>query len=365
METSRSKLNRKSRGFRLGQPPCGNTGVKKPSGPAMSVCLDWLAVTFHISNASASGRTDSPLFISTVLKKFRCTLAEFVLQPTGGNGYTVRYYCEDKHITFMLHPDKPEMGLHVVLTGTGCALLFQQIDPASLIQQLLSEKTFRVSFSRIDFTLDDKTGKYYLPEEVLEEIEAGNVSSRFKTYQGKFRKTFSDHSFMERTLYIGDINSDCSLKIYDKLLEQTGICSQHDGSSWIRRELTFRHKETCLAFLTALVESDFNFALTFFGVLSYRFRIIQQDSTRKTRCSNAPLWDAFTAAAPKIQLYFELSRYSDVERICIWFDNQVGPSLAALYDLEGYGLAYIVDLIHRIKEEGRSREFERPSTFAS
>lgn len=312
---------------RMAAHPGSNTGVLKPP---FEFSFDALRFTYHFSD-SEHVLSDSS-FVS-FLSSLDLDLSMFVFEGHGGDFYTQRFYCEKYDMYMFNNPSRPEMGVHFKMMGNGCRLYFLVHTVESFIRAICRDD---VSFSRVDLALDDYTGSFYTPRTLADLDSQGLISTRWNRVDPHFpRKAGGQGKYLEETIYFGSLKNETHLRVYDKYLEEVGRLKkteeelQADGiMSWIRWELTLQAKSANV-FVRLLFDADFDLPKVTIGVLCSKFRIVQPDHTRITRCSTDPLWLDFVQCDDAIQISRQRPE-SDLASCLNWFYKCILPTYVGL-----------------------------------
>lgn len=175
-----------------------------------SITLDWLAMTFkELTNEQAE-----------FLDNYALLGASDTTKPT--NGY--REACTGSHgVVHMWHPDRKEMGHHVIFSGTTLRDVFKTGD---ISQQTLLERVMLIGarITRIDIACDTQNVSLSL-DEIYKALERGEHIGTARTFS-------QIHSLNGgNTIYVGSRTSDKFVRIYDKAAQQG-----FTGGAWYRFE---------------------------------------------------------------------------------------------------------------------------------
>lgn len=347
-----------------GKPPHSNTGVKNTTmknREKLSVCIDWLAFTFDYSFT----------LDNVVTHILRLPLDSFERQERAGNGYTVRYFSELFGVNVLFHPEKKEMGIHVEMSGNALRTYIDTKGNEGLQSLLENIQAGKGHLTRLDIALDDKSGSYYTLDSLKEELEQGNIVSRWEDFEIRFRgKIANPGVYTEKTIYFGNMSSDANMRVYDKKLEQMKKNKNPEErkelekiESWVRWEIVLRHKYAD-AFLYELMKNDFSFSEIFSRILNYRFRIIDPADPDKNRSrkASAALWISFMGTIDKLRLVFQRP-LSNVFRAIEWIRSQVMPTLTGIVLADPYAREIFWQDHQICKKTGRFRKFTPPPLF--
>lgn len=177
----------------------------------ISITLDWLAFTFR------EDTIEQQEFLHTYAS------SKGGLEITATNGYRTAYRSV-QGVVVQWNADRPEMGYHVVLSGSAIrhVLEYNQLDQKALVQAVLHVNG---SITRLDLA-KDLTGKNISLDQVYKALERGE-------YSGSARKFSQIHSLNGgNTVYVGSRQSEKFIRIYNKAAE-----SNLPGELWYRFEL--------------------------------------------------------------------------------------------------------------------------------
>ena len=229
-----------------------------------------------------------------------------------------------------------DMGVCVSMSGNGCRTLetMSKLSPPGgeqaaesafleLFRRLSADESANIS--RIDIACDDREGILDM-EQIVEKVRSNELNSRMTkrsivvSYDGTQRSG--------STVYIGAPSSDFRVRIYDKALEE--------GSEghWVRVELVMRHKNAN-AFVEQLLTAPSVGALAA-QVINDKFSFIERDDSNITRCTVCGWWLNFVEELDSVRLVARCVIQHGVERISNWLENQVGPSLAVIFQTLGW-----------------------------
>lgn len=342
--------------FKFGLPPYSNTGVTNPKGVSFLIsgnnilisdgftCLsDWLSFTDFVHS--------SP---DDIIEYLGLDFCDFSLSR-GASGYRLAYrHCMyDISVLFDGSSSLDDMGIHVDVTGSAVPYLLERYSVlhdvesselyGSVLASLFTEILQYGKFSRIDIALDDKTGKFFSVNDVFESYDNGLIVSKFKS----FRKEVSGDACQNitgSTFYCGSRKSDSFLRIYDKKLEKK---IEDSALSWVRWE--FELKNDHATNFACLLVGGKSLSDLMLGLLRHYIRFIVSDNARRSRCSDSDLWIEFLHGVESCPSICSQPSEKSIDRIKNCLIHQWAPSIAVLYELEGY------DFFYDIINAGRSR----------
>lgn len=352
------------------RPPYSNTGVKNTKEKegdlfdrtGFTCCIDWLQFTVNYD-----------FTVNRVITEILGLSVEpFEVMEKAGNGYTGRLYDDCTGISISFNADRVDMGINVKLSGESIRR-YVQLKGKEGCDKLL-ERIYRVNanVSRLDLALDDQTNKFYVLDSLKEQVESGNIVSYWETVETRFRQKLAHpEQFLEKSIYFGAMQSDVTMRVYDKKIEQLQKIKDKKSSeyqdvqakpSWVRWEMVFR-REYATQLLAEIVRSDFDFANVFFAALNYRFKIIQQTQINRSRCPLATLWEKFISTFEELRLVFAKPEKTIV-KIMGWLESQVMPTLTGITELPDIGWQYVWQQIQYCRLHGNFKDFRNLSRYA-
>jgi phage replication initiation protein len=300
-------------------PPLCRTGVQTPT----ECLVDSLRVTFPLDTT-----------LETVCLLFGGSAGSVSLP----HGY--RHY---KHAMLLrpgvtvLHGGRPEMGVHVEVSGAGC----RQLEAEGVVecwQQFIARcLAFNGRFGRIDVAIDDRAGLLD-----MQQIEGAAWRGRCKGRQ-VLRDTDRDGVELGHTIYFGSRESDTFCRLYDKRLEQRAKGAT-DDSHWVRAELELK-SERAHALAQVLAAGDL--MATVAGVLRSHLVFVEPTAdTHRERWPVCEWWLRFLAEAEKVKLKLKPAEgLLTIQRAHRWLTVAAGPVLAALMEHQQGSLEWLLDVI--------------------
>ena len=173
----------------------------------------------------------------------------------------------------------PEQGIHVTITGQGCALLFSNMSPAVFVQNVLEHQG---RFSRVDLAMDDYDSIWYTVPHLVKYLQRDELICRWKTYTIHQGGSIGNKQNKQEALYLGSAKSDFYLKIYNKTLEQQQKLIDTEAvenlpAHWTRWEFCCRNKQA-QTLMESLLEYDFRLGEVFAGLLKNSMRICKANN---------------------------------------------------------------------------------------
>lgn len=194
------------------------------------------------------------------------------------------------------HDGMPGMGVHVQLSGQGCALLASSDGWQGWGVWFSDVLDCDTQFTRIDFAYDDKAGLITMDR--LRELQAeGAFVSRWQEMSVRLKKR--GLAIVEDRIYYGRADGETGLCIYDKRLERLAH-GEVDPGAWVRFELRFKSGRAMAAAKWIVLHPDLDGAE---GLLAQvcDFRIPDGGANISRRRSYA-WWKEFLCNAAKVRL---------------------------------------------------------------
>lgn len=315
----------------------------------LSANFDWLE--FTIFKESLNNIVSNILLMD---------IADFEQLPKGRFGYNTQLKWSNGLI-FLLYnagvdgePLKNDRnGVHVIMTGQGCRS-FEAKGKFRELFYLVMVGSEENKFTRIDLAIDDKKDDIINFDCFLSELEAGNVSAKWKTWDLILSRTLGNNDFKGRTIYLGKQTSDIFCRIYDKGLERIAknyVEIDPETLEWTRLELVFRRDRAELL-ASFFLESEEGVGQVALAVLNQyiRFLIPNPNNHRKRTWETADWWEKLLHNVGKLKLTREVVERT-IEDFELWVDKQIGPTLAAIMKAkEGE-----IDWLHQIISEATTR----------
>lgn len=255
----------------------------------LTITLDWLAFTFKEDSQD----------VGTWLHTFASNQEAIPIAPT--NGYGTAYRTRHK-VDVMWNIDRPEMGYHVIITGTAIRNICEhmELDQKALVESVVNAGA---SITRLDLAKDLKGHNLSL-DEIYQEMEAGKRT-------GTARKIAQIHSNNGgNTIYVGSRQSEKFIRIYDKNAEQG-----RTGELWYRFEL--EAKGQVARTLVHILLDGTGWDSAFDTVTRY---MVDLPNNRQ--------WQLFYSTDTAEVGFPKIEKSSDREK---WIDTQVTPAVVKHY----------------------------------
>ena len=294
-------------------------------------------------------------------------LAEFEPLSKGRFGYNTQLKWENGLIFVLYNADfngepiaNDRNGIHVIMTGQGCRS-FEVNRKFRELFYLVLIGSKENKFTRIDLAIDDKNDEIINFDCFLNELEAGNVSSKWKTWDLILSRTIGENNFKGRTIYLGKQTSDIFCRIYDKGLERISknyIELPLETLQWTRLELVFRRDRAELL-SSFFLQSDNGIGQVSLAVLNQyiRFLIPNDQNERKRSWKTADWWERLLHNVGKLKLTKDKEERS-IEDFQKWVDTQIGPTLAAIVTAKEGETDWLYKIINKATTRLKSKHTE-------
>lgn len=331
----------------------------------LKVCVDWTSFTFNFTDG---------LTASDAMEFLGFNPENFIKMPKGANGYKSLHVLSGDNIR-ILSDGKPDMGIHVDISGTAIASLlsawqkkhsyktpfgegieYQDINYSSLLDCLDAISQFG-TFTRLDLAIDDIGCNYFSCDDIKHMIETQCIVSKFRKYHTIQPRSLTDGNEEGYTIYLGSRKSEVMLRIYDKQLEYIHKHGVDCTYPWIRWELELKNDRANEA-VNQLLETH-SISTVCIGILRHYVRFVVPDNHVKSLCSSSPIWEAFINNMKDISLYVP-DAPKNIEDTKRWVDKYVGASLSAIIEADGGSLEFIYNNLPkwRLKRE-QNRDLTR------
>lgn len=279
--------------------------------------VDWISVTFPVDD------------LDDVLSRLGLDNIPIEREGKGRHGYNRSISLDG--IT-VLYDGREGMGIHAILSSQSLHVLE---DRGIYLKDYTARlRACQGRIRRFDIALD--VFDVPIVSALQRAIERKQLVTRWKGYRiirsGEVRKDGTGD-----TVYFGSPRSLVLLRAYDKAAE-TGT----DGL-WNRLELQLRNEraEKCVdAWLQGLSTGD-----VFAGVLANYLRV------------EAPWWQRFVGDMARIRLTSG-KRARSADELIAWFEKNMTPTLATIFELQGGDLGYFAHLLELGRANLSSRHYQ-------
>lgn len=309
---------------RRGQPPDGDDNsrlvtrgylLQSSSLPHCDInpgiVVDWLRFTLPLPSSDS---------LSGVLYELRCTFGGSDLLLHGMSGYTRSISILGGTGKIMWHPERVEMGVHVMLPAAALANLWADglfEDVPDFLSWIVEREG---KFTRIDLAIDTDTVHIDVIERACTDIaDGGNEQLVSRCREVEVQKGLRGSK--GKTVYVGSRNSDRFVRFYDKAIEQ-GL----EGVVWTRCEIQHGGRHADIAARTIL-EGRLDPVALFNSVVDFREPDSEVNPSRRVRCD---WWAAWLGSLTERASFAIVALDKAVKQVAEWVNTQVAPSLAML-----------------------------------
>ena len=294
--------------------------------------IDWIEFTVHNYTLS-----------DTIIYLLELKGEDFTKIPGGKNGYKNQQIWKEGNV-FILYNDEPEhdrMGIHVIISGTGCRYYEQKKNLRDMMANVMAiEHLYK--FTRIDIAIDDRSGDTINFKKIAKAEEESTISSLWYKTTYLREKRINDGIVLGRTLYFGSKTSKIFMRIYDKHLEQQKRKKHNkredptplkEHVDWTRLEIVFKKQRAQLLSRYILETNDIGHLLK--GTLKNYIRFLQKPKKskdmRKRRWKTAPWYEKLLGDVGKLKLTTKPADRS-IEDMQDWIKKQISPTIAAIME---------------------------------
>lgn len=298
----------------------------------MGVIIDWLQFTIIDNNID---------YTKTIIDILRLDVNNFICLDKGKLGYRSQMYYNNISV---LYEGTPTMGVHVILSGQGCRYYESEHPLIELIERI---NTHGGKLTRIDLAMDDTSGKVIKFDNLVKDITAANVITRWKDNTEIIKRSNSDSSKQGHTINVGSGASRIYMRIYNKALEQ-----KQEGV-WNRIELEI--KKEYAEQIQQLLTTE-NVGQLMAKIMNNYIRIVEpnENDKNKSRWKTKPYWERIIKTTEKQKLT-RLSVEKTVDTTKDWIRKQIAPSLALVTINDDGNLDFLVQQVI----QGQTRLKER------
>lgn len=304
------------------KPPVTNRGVETPIGtdlPEIYMLFDWIQCTIFTEN--------------NVYKLFRDLFGiyyEDISEEDKGIYFYTKTYSY-KHIKILENISRSDMGIHILLSGSGC----RDLEDLGINYYFFFKKlaSYGAKFTRIDISIDTFTSKYFDIVRINDCIVNNEVVSKFKNVVNFVKTNLGNSKNEGATLWFGSRSSDIQIVFYDKLKERKSnhVLVSDKIKFWNRLECRFRnnHADTMVH---NFINSD-DFVKYYLGVVNNYISFCEynpNDLKHRYRWNLKPWWRDFVNNSNKIKLS-NVNHEKSITSVQRWLDKSVSKSLFMLY----------------------------------
>lgn len=308
--------------------------------PTLTAVFDWIEFTaFGISLKDT---------LNTILG---ISFEDFTPLETGRYGYQNQLKWTNGNLFVMYTPIdegtdeisiKSSMGVHVMLTGTGCRHYESLHSTLKLLKRAYSLE--KINFSRLDIAIDDFKSRLISYDRIHQSAIAGHFTSRWAKWDEITSRETSTGNFIGRTMYFGSQTSSIFCRVYDKSLERKVKGSQEVPEKWTRLEIIYR-KERAKKVVDHLIKGKLSLGEVLRGTLRHYLRFLTPSTDKnKARWLSATWWEELLEGVDAIKLTARKDPKS-IDEMASWVDRQIAPTMAAIVEAYEGDLAWLRSIL--------------------
>lgn len=276
---------------------------------------------------------------------------DWIAMPHGISGYTEGYLRGEIRV---LYAGKPNMGIHVILSGTACTQLTEEfhLNEHTWILWLAALLGLGCNFARLDICKDDfstTTGALSL-DTMVKYLENGHYVSRSREWEFEKRikgsKQRRDSEKSREILRLGSRTSNMFIRIYDKALQQNVSESFH----WVRVECEFKNQKANELVQVLSDRGMGAMADILMTWLEFKDPPSGSEDQKVSRWGAAAWWSDFVRATGKQFLRTPRLAEATLASTKSWLRRQTAPAVAMIVDA-----LYMDAEREQDKDGGRSR----------
>ena len=234
--------------------------------------------------------------VSAIMEQLlRLSPEQFQKSQGSYHGYCTKYTLGADGLITIWADGGAQQGVHVIITGRGCAYL-QEVMP--FLDLLMALSSLCVQVTRLDLALDDKTGNWYTVAQLVDHARSMEIISQWRGCDVSMGYSLTSGENDKAVIYIGSTRSDMFLRVYDKRLEQNarGVHLAGLPEQWTRWEFCLRNEKAQAVMWKLQQGSSLN--QLFADLLSESMRIVKADKQQvnRSRWKVRPKWLRFVPA---------------------------------------------------------------------
>lgn len=334
------------------KPPLTDRGVQNTSGAIngeKNILVDWLEFTIR-DNVN-------PFILFT--EYLHIDSFDILTEKKGLYCYDYTFSWRD--IKVFTNKEKPQFGIHVLLSGKGCRD-FESLglDWIDFFKFLLDN--FDIHFSRVDIAIDTFNDEYYTLDKLREYIKNGQVVSRFKSSTEFMQKKLSDSTIESETIWFGSRMSNIQIVFYNKLFEQRNNNYELNDEykdkikSWYRCETRFRNEQAMTLIECFVLNNNYMNVINEVLYNYLDFKDYNVTESNKSRWNTSQWYLDFLETNKKLSLKVN-KKLSDITRKKKWIEDSVSKSELMVYlsdvskdngfSLDKYSVQHLYDLLKK------------------
>ena len=320
----------------------------------LTVKFDWIEVT--IKDLSPKKIIENILNLSP---------GDFNALKAGRFGYNHQIRWNRGNVSLLYnvsngHYAEDEMGVHLLITGSGCDALASELPLRDLISLVVGGSKYK--FTRIDLAIDDRQERLLRMNRVQHYANRGLFTSRWNNRLEINKLRNSDNQGIGKTIYFGSKRSTLYCRFYDKSLEQRQ--KYHNDRKrlkrvpkhWTRLEVVFK-KERANLLIEHLVK-NYRVGLVIRQVLNNYLRFLRLGTDQhKHRRETADWWNQFIGSVSKLKLTTKPDNPS-IEKMTSWLDRQITPTIATVMKAHDGELNWLFKMITEAKSRMKRKHLD-------
>ena len=323
--------------------------------------FDWLEVTI---------KHQSPKSIIENVLNLRPS--EFNALKNGRFGYNHQIKWENGNFFLLYnrtegHYVDDEMGVHLILTGSGCDSFAANVPLRDLIMLVIGGTDYQ--FTRIDLAIDDKQEQLLWMNRIQRYVGHNFFTSRWANRLEVTKFQNSDNHGIGKTIYFGSKRSTLYCRFYDKALEQRQKYKNDRKrlaklpEDWTRMEIVFKKSRANL--LAEHLVRDDRIGKAVREVMNNYLRFLRPGTdTHRHRWATAAWWHEFIGEVGKLKLT-EHPADRTIEQMSSWLDRQISPTLNIVMKAHEGDLTWFIKMIRRADSRLKRRQLDALSQYLS
>ncbi|MHA8109961.1 replication initiation factor domain-containing protein [Lactobacillaceae bacterium Melli_B4] len=295
---------------------------------------------------------------------------EFTKLNRGRFGYNSQVKWENGHVYVLYNEDEDgeymddDMGVHVLMTGQGCASFSTNCDLRHLVMLIIGCANYK--FSRIDLAIDDIGDRYIKFDKLAKCALRGDYVTKWcKWDEVNSRKTGGTQEFVGRTMYFGSQSSDIFCRIYNKALEMLSKQDDDDENEipedWTRLEIIYKKDRANIIAEQLVNHEDVGYIVK--STLNNYLRFIKPNhDANRSRWPMYKWWERFVRDAGTLKLT-RSEELPDIDKMKEWVDKQISPTLAAIMTAHGGDTAWLYSILSKAKGRLKKRHNDAILTY--
>ena len=326
----------------------------------LTAAFDWLEFTVQ-----------DFLLHSLIVDVLRLSEEQFKPLTCGRFGYNAQWKWSEGNLFILFNTDKHDepieddkMGLHVIITGTGCRR-YEQTGGLYDLMLLVIGCIPKHKFTRIDLAIDDHGEDLLAYDRIHQAAIAGYFTSRWSRWDEVNSRSCTSNDFLGRTMYFGSQKSDIFVRIYDKRLERLANDKQlkHDEGPWTRLEVVYKKQRAQMLAEHLVYQADVGIALK--QTLNNYIRFItppKKQDTNKSRWQTVDWWLDFIGQVGTLKLTVQpLDR--TIDQMTDWVDRQIAPTIAAIMTAYEGALSWLFTMVNQGQYRLKSKHKDAIAQF--